>query len=109
MIETARAAAVSANAWQLLPPIDGWDDLVLPPRNEERLRAVAAELRARFLDASGAQPIRPSRGKRGTRLLFWGPAGTGKTMAARVLGHELRRGVIEADLTSVLANERWRM
>ncbi len=71
----------------------GWDDLILAPDALDRLRDIArsVDVRHRVLDEWGFGR-RP--GGRGVHLLFAGPSGTGKTLAAAVLaraaGYELR-------------------
>jgi hypothetical protein len=62
-----------------------WDDLVLPVDAQQHLEDVvrAIELRAQVLDAWGFS--RAMGGVRGIKVLFAGPPGTGKTMAAGII------------------------
>jgi len=80
-----------------------WPDLVLPARALQQLRAVSAAHRYRRVvyyewgfDKSLAM------GK-GLNVLFWGPSGTGKTMAAGILAHELGLDMYKIDLSSVVS------
>ena len=79
----------------------GWDDLVLPEAQRAVLREVAAHVRHRptVYDAWGFR----QRGPRGLGIsvLFAGPSGTGKTMAAEVLANELRLDLYRIDLSAV--------
>ncbi|HEX9290635.1 MAG TPA: ATP-binding protein [Anaeromyxobacteraceae bacterium] len=84
-------------------PAAGWDDLVLPERQREILRELAAHVRRRptvYDDwGFGAQA---SRGL-GVSALFAGASGTGKTMAAEVLAGELALDLYCVDLSSVVS------
>jgi predicted nucleic acid-binding protein len=84
-------------------PRVGWDDLVLPPTQLEQLRALVAAARHRsvVLDDWGFA-ARTSRGL-GTTALFAGPSGTGKTLAAEVIAHELGVDLVHVDLSAVVS------
>jgi len=79
-----------------------WDELVLPARQLEQLRALAAAVRHRttVLDAWGFG-ARSDRG-RGTTALFAGDSGTGKTFAAEVIAHDLDLDLVHVDLSQVV-------
>ena len=80
-----------------------WSDLILPAQQQEALREIAAQVRQRttvydrwgFAEKSG-------RGL-GISVLFSGPSGTGKTMAAEVLANELRVDLYAIDLSAVVS------
>jgi ATPase family associated with various cellular activities (AAA) len=80
-----------------------WDDIVLPPDKMRQLRSIAAwmQFRRRVHEDWGfGQKL--SRGK-GLNVLFTGPSGTGKTMAAEILAHELSLELLQIDLSSVVS------
>jgi len=111
-------AAVGATVWDacrtqarprlddLAQRIDGvasWDDLVLPEAQRQLLRELAAHVRHRAtvyerwgFGGQGARGL-------GTSALFAGASGTGKTMAAEVLAHELRLDLYRIDLSAVVS------
>lgn len=80
----------------------GWDDLVLPERQLEQLKALAGTVRHRatVLDRWGFQE-RSDRGH-GTTALFAGDSGTGKTFAAEVIAHDLDLDLVHVDLSQVV-------
>jgi hypothetical protein len=80
-----------------------WADLVLPPPQLEQLHALVAAARHRsvVLDDWGFAD-RNSRGL-GTTALFAGPSGTGKTLAAEVIAHELGVDLVQVDLSTVVS------
>lgn len=81
----------------------GWDDIVLPPRQMEMLKTLASQVRQRVTVYEdwgfGA------RGRRGigVNALFTGPSGTGKTLAAEVIGSALGLDVYRIDLSAVVS------
>jgi predicted nucleic acid-binding protein len=81
----------------------GWDDLVLPEAALAQLREVAAHVRHRttVYDRWGFGEG-PARGL-GISALFAGASGTGKTLAAEVLAHELRLDLFHIDLSAVVS------
>jgi hypothetical protein len=78
-----------------------WDDLVLPIDKHEQLRRLADWVRHRHkVHDEWGFGRKLSRGK-GLNVLFTGPSGTGKTMAAEVLAFELGLDLYQIDLSSV--------
>jgi len=87
---------------QRLEPSAGWEGLVLAPEQMDILRGIPAQLRqrARVYGEWGFG----GRGTRGLGLtvLFHGPSGTGKTLAAEVLAAELGLDLYRIDLSQVV-------
>lgn len=80
-----------------------WDDLVLPPEQDEQLHQIAAHVRGRYIVyEEWGFAERLSRGL-GISALFAGDSGTGKTMAAEVLANELRLPLYRIDLSAVVS------
>ncbi|MGK2915378.1 MAG: ATP-binding protein, partial [Porticoccaceae bacterium] len=88
---------------QRIEPDADWDDLLLPPAQAATLRQIAAHVQQRlkvYQDWGFAD-----KGARGLGIsaLFAGESGTGKTMAAEVLAHELRLDLYRIDLSAVVS------
>lgn len=80
-----------------------WDDLVLEDGPKELLRQACGQVayRGMVYEQWGFQD-KIAYG-RGVSLLFAGPPGTGKTMAAQVLARELNLELYKVDLSGVLS------
>ncbi|WP_224245075.1 ATP-binding protein [Hyalangium gracile] len=80
-----------------------WEDLMLPDSLRQQLREVELHLRHRGLvhHTWGFSPA-GWRGT-GTSVLFSGPSGTGKTLAAEVLAKRLRLELYRIDLSGVVS------
>jgi SpoVK/Ycf46/Vps4 family AAA+-type ATPase len=80
-----------------------WSDIVLPPDSLRQLREIcnAVEFRSIVYEEWGFEN-KLSQGK-GLGLLFAGPSGTGKTMAAEVLAGELGLDLYKIDLSTVVS------
>ncbi len=84
-------------------PVCGWDDLVLPEDRVAQLRDICAQVRHHYRVYVGwGFGAKLSRGK-GISALFSGPSGTGKTMAAEVLAHDLQLDLYKVDLSGVVS------
>jgi ATPase family associated with various cellular activities (AAA) len=81
----------------------GWDDLVLPPEQKQALREIVANVRQRatVYERWGFAAKSP-RGL-GISALFAGASGTGKTLAAEIVAHELRLDLYRIDLSQVVS------
>jgi hypothetical protein len=84
-------------------PHYGWDDIVLPADQMTQLREVYDQARQRHLvyDTWGFDG-KLAMGK-GLSVLFAGPPGTGKTMAADVLAHGLGLSLYKIDVSAVVS------
>jgi hypothetical protein len=88
---------------QHIEPVADWDELVLPEAQQQLLREIVAHVRQRSMvyetwgfSAGSARGL-------GISALFAGASGTGKTLAAEVLAHELRLDLYRIDLSSVVS------
>ena len=88
---------------QRIVPSAAWDDLVLPDSQAQILRQLAAQVRNRMkvYETWGFS----AKGRRGLGVsaLFTGESGTGKTLAAEVLAHELGLDLYRIDLSAVVS------
>jgi hypothetical protein len=93
---------LDALAQRLEPRVD-WDDIVLPDATRALLEQVADQVahRTTVYDRWGFG-ARINRGL-GVSVLFAGPSGTGKTMAAEVLAARLRLDLYRIDLSAVVS------
>lgn len=88
---------------QRIEPTAAWDDLVLPYPQLEVLKDIAAQVQQRFkVNETWGFASKSGRGL-GVSALFAGVSGTGKTMAADALAHELRLDLYRIDLSSVVS------
>lgn len=86
-----------------ITPVYTWDDIVLPADLKDQLRELCNFVRYRsvvFDDWGFGRKL--SLGK-GLAAIFAGPSGTGKTMAAEIVGHELHLDLYKIDLSSVVS------
>lgn len=81
----------------------GWNELVLPTRQLDMLKVIAAQVRHRA-HVHGAWGFGGASGRGlGVSALFAGPSGTGKTLAAEVIGGELGLDVYRIDLSNIVS------
>jgi len=88
---------------QKIEPLYEWEDIVLPGATLRQLREIAAAVEHRsVVFDEWAFGRKVSRGK-GLNVLFSGASGTGKTMAAEVIGRELGLDLFRIDLATVVS------
>ncbi|MGI9148101.1 MAG: ATP-binding protein [Chloroflexota bacterium] len=85
-----------------LVPRYSWRDIVLPPAQLTTLRLIATMIRQRPVVYGEWGFDRKLAMGKGVMALFAGPSGTGKTMAAEILAHELGLDLYRIDLSSVV-------
>ncbi|OPX92854.1 MAG: ATP-dependent zinc metalloprotease FtsH [Syntrophorhabdus sp. PtaB.Bin006] len=80
-----------------------WDDLVLPEDKLVQLKEICNQLKHRYrVFGEWGFGEKISQGK-GLSVLFSGPPGTGKTMAAQVIAHDLQLDLYKIDLSGVVS------
>jgi hypothetical protein len=86
-----------------ISPAAQWNDIVLPPDRMAQLREICNQVKYRdrvYGDWGFGRKL--SLGK-GLAVLFAGPSGTGKTMAAGILAVELGLDLYKIDLSTVIS------
>jgi SpoVK/Ycf46/Vps4 family AAA+-type ATPase len=81
----------------------GWDDLVLPAAQMDTLHEIASQVKNRFIVYDRWNFGRGDERGMGISVLFSGPSGTGKTLAAEVLANSLRLDLYRIDLSQVVS------
>lgn len=92
-----------ADLAQKISPVFTWTDIVLPDETKTQLIEICRRIAHRYqvLHQWGFD-AKLSLGK-GTNALFSGPSGTGKTMAAEIIAHELGLDMYKIDLSGVVS------
>jgi AAA+ superfamily predicted ATPase len=80
-----------------------WNDIVLPPDRTEQLREICNHVKYRDRVYSDWGFDRKLAMGKGLCVLFAGPSGTGKTMAADILAGELGLDLYKIDLSTVVS------
>ena len=80
-----------------------WQDLVLPPLQEQTLHEIAAHVSKRAMVYNNWGFAGKHQRGLGITAMFSGPSGTGKTLAADVLARELHLDLYRIELSSVVS------
>ncbi len=84
-------------------PTYSWDEIILPGDRKQQLREVAAHVKHRgTVYSDWGFEERFSLGN-GLNVLFTGPSGTGKTMAAEIIANDAGLDMFKIDLASVVS------
>src|SRR5262249_41672051 len=86
-----------------IEPKQSWNDIVLPPDQTAQLRESCGQARLRQTVYGAWGFDRKLSAGKGLNVLFAGPPGTGKTMAAEVMASELALDVYKIDLSQVVS------
>ncbi len=88
---------------QRIPSTASWEDLVLPELQTDALKMICAQVRQRYAVYHEWGFARRHRRGLGISVLFTGPSGTGKTLAAEILAQQLRLDLYRIDLSAVVS------
>lgn len=78
-----------------------WDDMVLSPFTQQKLQAAIDHLEV--FDKMVADWKMEAHARNGCRIMFHGDSGTGKTLAATLIGKYLDKDVYRVDLSTVIS------
>jgi hypothetical protein len=81
----------------------GWDDIVLPADQMTQLREISMQVRHRKTVLEHWGFDRHLAMGKGVNVLFAGPSGTGKTMAAEIIAHDLGLELYKIDLSTMVS------
>lgn len=86
-----------------IDPRYAWEDIILPEDAKKQLKEVAGHIKYRgVVYADWGFDRKLSLGK-GLNILFSGPSGTGKTMAAEIIAREVELDLYKIDLSNVVS------
>lgn len=92
-----------SNLVRKIEPNYSWKDIVLPPDQQAQLREICDQVQYRHIVYRRWGFSRKLSLGKGLTVLFSGPPGTGKTMAAEVIANELRLDLYKIDLSQVVS------
>ncbi len=95
-------SSISALARKIHPRY-AWDDIILPKDTKDQLKEVAGHIKYRGVVYSDWGFDRKLSIGKGLNILFSGPSGTGKTMAAEIISREVQLDIYKIDLSNVVS------
>lgn len=106
LLEEAGAQGVRMNnlgsCASLVEPCYGWEELIVEDSQKELMRQICSQIRYRDKVKAWGFYGGSSYGN-GVSAVFYGAPGTGKTMAAQVMGRELSMDVYRIDLSQLMS------
>jgi SpoVK/Ycf46/Vps4 family AAA+-type ATPase len=99
----SRAGVTMPAGVELLTPAAGWDRLVLPSNASTQLHDAVDRLRDQSIVLDDWQFSDGARANRGVRLLFAGPPGTGKSLAAEVVATAADTDLLVVDISRIVS------
>jgi AAA+ superfamily predicted ATPase len=99
----SHSSARLANLAQKITPRYDWDDIILPDDQLKLLREIVNAVQSRSKVLEAWQVGKKLASSKGITMLFGGPPGTGKTMAAEVMAHNLGLDLYKIDLSTVVS------
>lgn len=96
------AGAVLAGVADRVDTDASWSDIVVPETTMAELRHVAVAIRQRDV-VMAEYGVGNRRRSTGAAVLFTGPSGTGKTLAASVIAHDLDADLYRVNLATVVS------
>jgi hypothetical protein len=103
MAARAQSGHHLAKLTRKLDPKYTWDDIVLPLDQQAQLNEICNQFRYRHVVYGDWGFDRKLSSGKGLNVLFAGPPGTGKTMAAEVIAGELGLDLYKIDLASIVS------
>ncbi len=91
------------NLARKIQPKYTWQDIVLPADQMAQLNEIADHVKYRHVVFSEWNFEKKVSLGKGMNVLFAGPSGTGKTMAAEIVAHELGLDLYKIDLSTVVS------
>ncbi len=91
------------NLARKITPRYDWDDIIVPEDQRALLRELIDTVRGRPLVLEAWGLGRKLTSSQGVTVLFAGPPGTGKTMAAEIIARELGLDLYKIDLSTVVS------
>lgn len=88
--------------FELIEPNTDIDDVVLNPKIKEVLNSILKQLDKDVINKLNSWGIKTKKGI-DAKIIFYGPAGTGKTMSALSLAKSLKKQVLSFDCSKILS------
>ncbi len=89
--------------FEYLEPATTLDDVVLHPKTRETLDNVVKQVDKEVFKKLKAWGIKENRKTIDARIIFYGPAGTGKTMTAMSMAKTLKKPILSFDCSKILS------
>ncbi len=89
--------------FEYLKPTTTLDDVVLHPKTRETLDTLIQQVDKEVFKKLKAWGIKDKRRGIDARIIFYGPAGTGKTMTAMSLARTLKKPILSFDCSRILS------
>ena len=89
--------------FELIEPKSQLDDVILNPKTKESLTTLLGQLDKSVTNLLKEWGIKDKKGSIDARIIFYGPAGTGKTMTALSLAKSMKKQVLSFDCSKILS------